>query len=279
MKKTSLVFIILLISMSSCVYSLFPIYTSDTVVFKKELLGKWSTGEKADEYIIFETRSNEEEEKKTTQERPPVVYLDSIKVGTLTMRFQEVLPKEEKDSIIARLEKKFADNDLEENLTPLIEDMSPGFSKPLEDLKKAKGDNKANFMGTIEVYEKKSYKMTVFSDGKKEEYLTHLVEIGDDLFLDIYPKVEVSSNFLMGNNYFPVHTFLKLEVTNDQLNLTFFDLEKLNKLFESNLIRIRHEMVEGSVLITAQPEEIQKFLDKYADDKTVFDYTESYSRI
>ena len=57
-----------------------------------------------------------------------------------------------------------------------------------------------------------------------------------------------------------------------------FDLEKLNDLFESNLIRLRHENVDGTILITAQPKELQKFFDTYADDESVFDTRETYSR-
>jgi len=81
------------------------------------------------------------------------------------------------------------------------------------------------------------------------------------------------------SNFMPVHTFIKLKFTNNQLDLTAFNLEKLNKLFESNLIRLRHENVDGTVLITAQPDEIQKFIDQYSDDETVFEETEHYKRI
>ena len=64
-----------------------------------------------------------------------------------------------------------------------------------------------------------------------------------------------------------------------KLVLTPFDLEKLNRLFESNLIRLRHENVDGSVLITAQPREIQKFLERYSEDETVFEDADIYERI
>ena len=72
---------------------------------------------------------------------------------------------------------------------------------------------------------------------------------------------------------------MKVSITDYELEVTSFDLEKLHKLFESNLIRMRHENVEGTILITAQPDEIQKFLDRYSDDNSVFEETETYSRI
>ncbi|MCR9081468.1 MAG: hypothetical protein NXH89_03550, partial [Cyclobacteriaceae bacterium] len=71
----------------------------------------------------------------------------------------------------------------------------------------------------------------------------------------------------------------KLRLTGQKLVLTPFDLEKLNRLFESNLIRLRHENVDGTVLITAQPKEIQKFLERYSEDETVFEDADIYERI
>ena len=82
----------------------------------------------------------------------------------------------------------------------------------------------------------------------------------------------------LGSNMIPVHTFAKLKFSGMQLYLTSFDLEKLNKLFESNLIRLRHENVDGTILITAQPKEIQKFIDKYSEDESVFEDTETYQK-
>ncbi len=50
--KVFLVLGVLMFGMSSCVYSLFPIYTEDTLVFLPELVGKWQT--EANDYVIFE---------------------------------------------------------------------------------------------------------------------------------------------------------------------------------------------------------------------------------
>ena len=108
----------------------------------------------------------------------------------------------------------------------------------------------------------------------------HLAQIGDDIFMDLYATDDSFSDSAFGSNvWFPVHTFMKLELDNDQLTITQFDLEKMNKLFDSNLIRMKHENIDGTVLITAKPEEIQKFLKKYSRDESVFDEVETYSRI
>ena len=40
-----------------------------------------------------------------------------------------------------------------------------------------------------------------------------------------------------------------------------------------------HENVDGTILITAKSEEIQKFLEKYARDESVYNGVEVYSRV
>lgn len=198
--KSILAFGLLVVLLNSCVYSLFPIYTDDTLVYFPDLIGRWKIEGASSDYVEF---SN--------------------------------LPKE----------KGFFDNSSENE---------PG-----------------------DPSKQKSYLVEIMDDGDKEVFVGHIAEIGKDFFLDLYPR-EQDFDETLASNMMPVHTFIKLNFRNDQLDLTSFDLEKLNKLFESNLIRLRHENVDGTILITAQPKEIQKFLDRYSDDETVFDDTETYKR-
>jgi len=197
--KSILAFGLLVVLLNSCVYSLFPIYTDDTLVYFPELLGRWEM-EGDEDYIEF---SN--------------------------------LPAE-KDLF--------------------------GNSSETESAEPAKVKN---------------YRVVIMEDGDKKDYVGHIAEIGKDFFLDLYPNVQ-DYDATLYSNLMPVHTFIKLKFIDDQLDLTSFDLEKLKNLFESNLIRLRHEYVDGSILITAQPKEIQKFLDRYSDDESVFEDKEIYKR-
>lgn len=155
-----------------------------------------------------------------------------------------------------------------------MEKLSKGLGKLGEAVKKVEAEIK----GKAYVSTDDTYKMEVVDGEERMVYQAHLAQIGEDYFLDVYPLAEYS-NEVFTNNLFPVHSFFKVEVEAGQLKLTSFDLEKLNELFESNLIRLRHEYVDGNVLITAQPKEIQKFLDKYSDDETVFEEETVYARI
>ncbi len=283
MKKSIILFITIAIVFSSCVYSLFPIYTEDTLVFKEELLGKWDIEEGG--FIVFE-KMGEESDYKEDEEAKEYEYSVEIQEG-FTMSSDEpifIMEKGRKvydeDSIKMIMQKRLSSIDKEEENpfnsenddslgTKIIESMEDKVVKKSRDL---------DYSGSVSVYEEKSYRMTVIDEkGKKEAYVANLVEIGTDIFMDLYPIKEFDSKNI-SDNFFPVHTFYKVEVTEDKFTMIHFDLEKLNDLFESNLIRLRHENVEGTILITAQPKELQKFLDKYADDESVFDAVETYKK-
>jgi hypothetical protein len=263
--------------MSSCVYSLFPIYTQDTLVYLPELVGKWMMNpNESNNYIEFIPMAESDEEELDAPE-PVEIYTDSIVAGDLTVRYNSADGMMvngklvyDKDSIKAFYEKILTPN----------KEKKPKSDKAfeaLEDVAQKAIDASSKFEGAAYITREESYKMVVMEGDERLVYQAHVAKIGADLFLDLYPLPEYSDE-MFGTNLFPVHTFMKLSLTDGNLELTQFDLEKLNKLFESNLVRLRHEMVDGTVLITAKPEEIQKFLDKYSNDELVFEGKEVYTK-
>ncbi len=213
---------------SSCVYSLFPLYTEDKVVFIPDIVGTWVDVESED-------------------------GSDSIRFESLLMRksdptFASGDPRNTAGYTIADLRKTMDTDDLAD----MLDQNSGWFSPDYTDVDAAR------------------YKMTIYNGSEEpEEYQVYISDLGDHLFVDAYPY-GADSDFALGNR-FPVHTFYKIELIEEQLIITMFDLEKLFKLFESNLIRLRHEIVDDQVLITARPEELQRFLARYSKDDSVFD--------
>lgn len=217
MKITRVIFPAICLLLSSCVYSLFPIYTEDTVRYLPEIMGKWETDEG---YLILE----------------PATKIESITVTSDD-------PKEDTKEISST------------EFIELNESLQSQF---------------------------KSYKMTIqdkMDSLDKFTFLAHLVEIGNDMFIDLYAWSGENRDDYRAANLFPVHTFMKFRYSNDELTLTHFKLSKLKDLFKSNLIRMRHEMVDGEVVITAQPKEIQKFLEKYSQDPDVLEKPSTYTRL
>ncbi len=280
MKKQHLILLgLIAIFLNSCVYSLFPIYTKDTLVFKQELLGMWDLEDGT--YMIFRTREeaekaeDEKEEKEEKEHKYEIMISDDFSISSDEPIFVMIDGKKvyDEDSIRQKILAGIENNNEEVDNTLTI---IPETAKKIVDNKPKIKD----FKGTVEVYDKdKSYVLTVVDEKENKEthYTAHLADVGGDLFLDLYPITNFNSdNF--SDNFFPVHTFYKVEITEDEFTMIHFDLDKLNDLFESNLIRLRHENVDGTILITAQPKELQKFFDKYADDESVFDSRETYKR-
>ncbi len=224
MKKIlSLSGLIVLLGLSSCVYSLFPFYTEKTIVYYPELNGKWLDRDSS--YLLFEPYHKKED---------VMIDLSHLDFG---IQSDDGDPLDGKEPTVKK------EPDVEEEV--------------------------------------RSYKMTIKSAEDTFVYLTHLFQVGESLYLDLFPWLEegvhqVRGDKIVVDNLFPVHTIMKIEIKEDKLSLTQFDLNKLHNLFKSNLIRLRHEMINDEVLITAKPEDLQKFLKNYARDPSVYDSTEEY---
>lgn len=277
--------LLLCFMLSSCVYSLFPIYTEDTLVSIPDLMGKWMSGDDEENYIIIsdgvtvegsvtyrpsDGAAKNQNEVKISEPKFEV----TIDEGDYAIIEGDTVRDVEKieayyrvkfDSMLASKEVKDGLNTLGESLNKLGNSLNR-IGKP----------NKPRSY-TIN---KKSYLMTVVEDGQPTKYELHVVKIGDELYMDLTATENDYRDMIFDSIvWFPVHAFMKMELNGDELKLTQFDLEKLNKLFKSNLIRLRNENVDGTILITAQPKELQKFFEKYTDDETVFEEAEIYTRV
>ena len=279
--KKNIVFacIIVLGLLSSCgVYSLYPIYTKDTLVKKDEVIGKWTSVNSDKDYIEFSSvryKIGKTSDNKISIQNGADTDLEisfSSEDGDVIDTGDYVIENGDttiwKDTVLTQLK---------ELLTQKMEKVNKRMNS-INDKVNDNSNKAENFkLGTPledDLYIMKWYE----NDEMVSSFKAHFVEIGDDLFIDLYPQGGLDDDNAASDNYFPVHTFLKVSLTDDRMELNIFDQKKLKNLFESNLIRIRHEIVNDKVLITAQPKEIQKFLDKYADDESVLEESAVYSK-
>ncbi|OEJ99768.1 hypothetical protein BFP71_09390 [Roseivirga misakiensis] len=279
-------------------YSLFPLYTEDTLVYLPELVGKWQAGRFADEYIIIQ--ASNENEVASEQEKPTdsivgekwvarFVGEPSIKVGekvvtnrdSIWMYYDRIYSKIDQgnhntirslmDSSAKMRELLLLLADEEEALSTILNSAEIGLDKLIS-------DKKPKFKGTVSVGGSKSYRMIYQEGDERTEYTAHLVRIGKDYFLDILPDAE-QSDYAFGAIMLPTHTFLRIDLDKDNLNIQRFDLERMAELFERNQVRLRHENVDGTMVITAKPKELQSFIKRYALKKGVFEEKEVFKRI
>lgn len=109
-------------------------------------------------------------------------------------------------------------------------------------------------------------------NGKEALFSVHIIKLGGHYFLDFYLKEFLNDNDLdlASFHIVPVHTFAKLEVSSNKLQINWFDQDWLGKLIEKNKIRIHHENNGDYILLTALPKELQKFVTKYVDSEEAF---------
>ncbi|GAB5526834.1 MAG: hypothetical protein Roseis2KO_47060 [Roseivirga sp.] len=277
--KSIAVLAVLMMCMSSCVYSLFPIYTEDTLVYMPDLVGKWQIGDDPESYLLFEPGFNVDATITVGQPQPEESKGTTTKIAkNFSIEFDgDEYIVQNGDTIRDREKiKAYYEKELEETMEELgvkLAETFEGMAKAITGI--AKPGKRLGYSS-----DDQSYTMTTMHEGQEMKYSVHLAQIGEDIFMDLYPTDSDMSNIAFESMvWFPVHMFMKMELKDDRLILTHFDLDKMNKLFDSNLIRIGHEKIEGSILITAKSEEIQKFFDKYSNDESVFDSVEEYQRI
>ncbi|MEO1263397.1 MAG: hypothetical protein AAFZ15_31595 [Bacteroidota bacterium] len=123
--------------------------------------------------------------------------------------------------------------------------------------------------------------------GRKAAFDVYIVKLGGDYYMDFFltdlPEKDRTKSSDLTNMFdskvndlaaihtLPVHTFAKLIIVNEEVKIKMFDPDFLEKLFKQRQIRIKHEQLDdGGYVLTAQPEELQKFVEKYGDHKEAF---------
>jgi hypothetical protein len=117
---------------------------------------------------------------------------------------------------------------------------------------------------------------------------THLVNLKDQLFLDVFPaqkgleqtmeglkeKAKDPNSTVWPLNFFflvPVHTFIKVDLTESTLTMRLTDDDLMEKLLEQDPNAVKHVVIqEDRIVLTASTKELQAFVLKYADGDELF---------
>lgn len=109
-------------------------------------------------------------------------------------------------------------------------------------------------------------------DNKESTFSVHIIKLGGHYFLDFYLEDFLDDEHLDLTSFHivPVHTFAKIELAENRLQINWYDQDWLEKLIKQNKIRIRHEDNGDYILLTASPKELQKFVTKYVNSEEAF---------
>ncbi len=116
-----------------------------------------------------------------------------------------------------------------------------------------------------------SYILTYTQTGVPAKFRANLVQLGDHLFLDLYPAEEADlKNDLIKLHLVPAHTFARLQMKGDTLELTMMDNDWLQGKIARKEVVIAHEVIDDGVVLTASTKQLQDFIVKYAVNPKAF---------
>jgi hypothetical protein len=128
-----------------------------------------------------------------------------------------------------------------------------------------KGD--ASETWTFEEAEGKTYRLvTQESDAPDAVFDAHLLMLGGDLYLDLYPEeVEDGNEFQLGH-LVPAHSFWKVGLEGDDLTLDCIDTQWLEAKLDSGIVTLDHIRPEDVVVLSASTADLQTFVLTYMDE-------------
>ena len=105
-------------------------------------------------------------------------------------------------------------------------------------------------------------------------YLTiKLTEIGIHKYMDFapFPKGIDFWEGRFGTNLIAGHTFARYEIKEQGLVIQPIDGDHIDDLISQKRVRLKHEKVDGSTILTASTDELRAFLEKYQSDPELYD--------
>ena len=114
-------------------------------------------------------------------------------------------------------------------------------------------------------------------DGENSDFGATLGTVGKHRFLELVPKRPgvISMRSFFGGHFIEFYSFWKVDLNGDVLTLTAMSSEWLDTMIKQRKIDIKHERrgQDGPVVLTASTQELQAFVDKYAEDPGAFPST------
>lgn len=114
--------------------------------------------------------------------------------------------------------------------------------------------------------------------GNKGVFLAGLVRLDGRLYLDVFAdrfpsgEREAEAMKLVYNAFFfiPAHTFVSVDLTDEQLTVRLTNDDKFEELLETEPDAVAHQVVDDRPILTAPTDELQSFIIERAGDERLF---------
>lgn len=124
-------------------------------------------------------------------------------------------------------------------------------------------------------YGEKGYSVALREkDSSISRYGVHLGQIGKSWFLDSYSERGHNDYHLL-----PTHLLWRVWVGADTLRIASLEDDWLERMIDSGTLEIRHARWNGDVILTASTEELQKLVQRHAEDNGVFSEPDVFVRV
>ncbi len=127
---------------------------------------------------------------------------------------------------------------------------------------------------TFSAADPQSFHLQIRDDeGLTGEFDVHMVDLEGALFLDLYaeePPDDWSDVYEL--HFVPVHAFIRIDVTHEELTMAFMNIDWLREHLEENPSALEHKMLgKDQVLVTAQTPALQRFVLEHLDTEGEFE--------
>ena len=118
--------------------------------------------------------------------------------------------------------------------------------------------------------EHSGYTLEQTEKGDTRSFTVHLLALGGERFLDLYPDEPEMTNTFYRAFLMPVHMFARMRLEGDRLDLRFLSDDWLKKALREKRVKVAHEPVEDAILLTAPTPELQQLIVKALVDPKAF---------
>lgn len=120
-------------------------------------------------------------------------------------------------------------------------------------------------------------------DSAQYQFKLVLFQINGSLYGDFSPwdMQAIKSSRMAQENLFEVHTLARINVKNNQLNLSWLGSDYMKEMIEKKRVRIKYHYVkEGSrLLLTASSEDLTHMIEKYGHQTRFIDWEDQYATL
>ena len=254
--KTKILFIALVvICFASCIPSLHPIFTEQNRITDDRIIGDWVSSANTSYEIghNISIQSDEIEQSELNEEIKNSILNNS----------DEVKYRFERSATIT-----YAKGDIKsgKNYTkitlPLQRESLPHTKLLKKGFEVTDVEHDPNYILTF----------SEISEGRliEDVMIVNLTNINGNIYMDFHPHQDFKKPSRFDTNFIPAHTFAKVEFKNNALRIMQFDSDYIEELIKNKRVRLKHEIINDQIILTASTNDLRAFIHKYGNDEKLF---------